>query len=138
MADLKGLMETLTGWSPEEYKGAVLFNTTPHPINFELNGELIEVPQCGVVINATPVEKVAKSEDGIEYVNTVFEKDPESLKILEKLEELFPKVIVVGSIIAAQAYPGRVVGMTPIKGYERVVPSEKRMNPFKFTSFDVR
>lgn len=42
---------------------------------------------------------------------------------------------IVGSIIAAQAYPGEVVAMTPAPGYERVAPAEKRMNPHKFTIF---
>jgi len=41
----------------------------------------------------------------------------------------------VGSIIAAQAYPGQVVAMTPTPGYERVPPAEKRMNPDKFNIF---
>lgn len=42
---------------------------------------------------------------------------------------------VVGSIIAAQAYPGRVVAMTPVPGFERVSPAEKRMRCDKFTTF---
>lgn len=43
--------------------------------------------------------------------------------------------LVVGSIIAAQAYPGVVVAMTPAPGYERVPPAEKRMSPDKFTVY---
>ena len=40
-----------------------------------------------------------------------------------------------GLIIAAQAYPGRVLGMCPAPGYERVAPAEKRMTAQKFTVY---
>jgi hypothetical protein len=43
--------------------------------------------------------------------------------------------VIIGSIIAAQAYPGDVVGMIPVPGYERVAPNEKRVLPDKFTVF---
>ena len=43
--------------------------------------------------------------------------------------------MVVGSIIAAQAYPGLVVAMVPAPGYERRPPAEKRMRPDKFTIY---
>lgn len=42
----------------------------------------------------------------------------------------------VGSIIAAQAYPGQVVAMTPAPGFERVPPAEKLMSCEKFTTFE--
>jgi hypothetical protein len=51
------------------------------------------------------------------------------------LEQSAPKLIIVGSIIAAEAYPGEVVAMCPVPGYERVAPSEKRMRCDKFTIF---
>lgn len=52
-------------------------------------------------------------------------------------EETHPVVTlrIIGSIIAAKAFPGVVFGMTPAKGFERVAPAEKRMNPSKFTTF---
>jgi hypothetical protein len=61
----------------------------------------------------------------------------EELRHLERslLEHGLYKNVVVGSIIAAQAYPGLVVAMTPAPGYERKPPTEKRMRPDKFTVF---
>jgi hypothetical protein len=46
-----------------------------------------------------------------------------------------PKLIIVGSIIAAKAYPGKVVGMCPVPGYEKMTPSEKIMRCDKFIIF---
>jgi hypothetical protein len=43
--------------------------------------------------------------------------------------------MIVGSIIAAQAYPGSIKAMIPCEGYERVPPTEKRMRPDKFTVY---
>lgn len=43
--------------------------------------------------------------------------------------------IIIGSIIAAQAYPGKVCAMIPAPGHERVPPAEKRMRTDKFTIF---
>lgn len=43
--------------------------------------------------------------------------------------------IVVGSIIAAQAYPGDVCAMIPAEGFERVPPEQKKMRPDKFTIY---
>jgi len=43
-------------------------------------------------------------------------------------------ILLIGSIIAAQSYPG-VLAMVPAPGYERVPPAEKRMRPDKFTIF---
>ena len=56
-------------------------------------------------------------------------------KALAKLEQENPDAIIIGSIIAAQAFPGRVLAMVPAPGFERVPPAEKRMRDDKFTVF---
>ncbi len=43
--------------------------------------------------------------------------------------------VVVGSIIAAQAY-ANVVAMIPCKGYEQATHAQERMRPDKFTIFN--
>ncbi len=62
------------------------------------------------------------TDEGREIINCVY-------------REHGPSVLIVGSIIAAQAYPQQVVAMTPAPGYERVPPAEKRMRPGKFTVY---
>ena len=115
--------------------GVSIFNTTPHAINFGVGDEVKEVPTCGVLVNASSSEEVVKTEGGVEFVRTKFTGNDEGRAIIAAMKAANPDAVIVGSIIAAQAYPGEVVAMTPLPGYERVAPAEKRMNPHKFTTF---
>ena len=125
--------------------GKCVVNTTPHPITFlDLNGEIITVPTSVEpgqktspwVINAKAVEETV----GEDLVRTVFVGTPEGEAIIDTIEawakdEGHSNLRIIGSIIAAQAYPGRVLSMCPAPGYERVAPAEKRMTAQKFTVF---
>ena len=115
-----------------------IVNTTPHPIAFDVNGEKVLVP-CdeNCILNAKAVEEPV----GDDLVRTGFVGTDDGEALIKSIEESLEsyasegRLRIVGSIIAAQAYQGRVVAMTPAKGYERVAPAEKRMNPSKFTTF---
>jgi len=114
-----------------------IINVTPHPVTFQnREGNVYIVEPCGVLINARPVEEAAGTHpSGAELVRTRFEADPASAKELDRLERENPGAVIVGSIIAAQAFPGRVFAMVPVPGFERVPPAEKRMRDDKFTTF---
>lgn len=118
-----------------EFKNGVkIVNVTPHPIRFQDGDELVEVEPSGVVINARIEEEVVK--EGVPtFVTSSFKPDKASEEALSKIEKEFPGTLVVGSIIAAQAFQGRVVAMVPVEGFERVPPEEKRMRSDKFTIF---
>lgn len=119
--------------------GVLVVNTTPHPVTIQdINGSLRSVPQCGVLINAKAVETQVSDL----YVSTAFVGDEEGRKIIADIQEWFDEIhipgerlVILGSIIAAQAYPGQVVAMVPVPGYERVAPAEKRMRCDRFTVF---
>lgn len=120
--------------------GVVVCNTTPHPVTIQdVTGELVTVePSEDFVINT----KVKEEQMSPLLVKTVFEATEDGEKRLRSIERCFSEfyrdggvLAVVGSIIAAQAYPGRVVAMTPVPGFERVSPAEKRMRCDKFTAF---
>ena len=115
----------------------MIINDTPHSIRFQnAAGRVYTVEPCGVLVNARPVEEaVGTHPSGAELVRTRFEADPASEEALTKLERENPGAIIVGSIIAAQAFPGRVFAMVPVPGFERVPPAEKRMRDDKFTVF---
>lgn len=115
----------------------MIVNTTPHPISFRAgDGTDYEVPPCGILINARVVETNAgRHQSGAELVKTSFEASPEAIESLDRLEAENPGAIIVGSIIAAQAFPGRVFSLVPVPGFERVAPAEKRMRDDKFTTF---
>lgn len=117
-------------------------NTTPHSITFWSGNEEDEpysIESSGVTISAKPTEiEVPSQWPGVTTVRTQFVPSEDGLEALAKLEAENPGAIIVGSIIAARAYPGRIVAMVPCKGFERVPPTEKRMRPDKFTIFPKR
>lgn len=117
--------------------GVAVVNTTPHSITIEnTDGSVTEVPKS-VILNAKPVERQVSHL----FVKTDFEGTPEGKKIIQQISDGFAAtgktetLVIVGSVIAAQAYPGRVVAMCPVPGYERVAPDQKRMRCDKFTIF---
>lgn len=117
-----------------------IINTTPHPIVFlDAYGTEFTVEPCGVIINATIVEELAETDGQVTLVRTVYQPDARALAALSSLEEeaqqRTERTVIVGSVIAAQAYPGHVFGLVASPGYERVPVAEKRMNPYKFVTF---
>jgi hypothetical protein len=115
--------------------GVTIFNATPHAIRFWREDwiEPVEV-ETDAIVNAKAQEEIASVENGVTFVTTTFVaiKDENYNKAFLAYKN---GAIVVGSIIAAQAFPKTVVAMTPAPGYERVPPDQKRMNPDKFTVF---
>jgi hypothetical protein len=117
----------------------VVVNTTPHPVTIQdIDGTLKEVPQCGHILNGTPVERKV---DDI-FVKTEFVGNDEGRQLIKDIKTLASwatvepyRLVIVGSIIAAEAYPGDAAAMTPVPGFERVPPQEKRMRCDKFTIF---
>ena len=128
-------MNTSLNFEPVNVDGVEIVNTTPHPITFGVGKDLITVP-THVIVNAAPEETFVKEEKNAIFISTTFVKANDGIEIIAAIKKVFPNAIIVGSIIAAQAFPGDVVAMTPLPGFERVAPSEKRMNPHKFTIFD--
>lgn len=124
--------------------GRVLVNTTPHELTFQsLDCELVTVPtsvpkgeKVGFAVLNAKANEVMVADD---LVTTTFSATSEGLDLLEAIEdwaaEKHPNetLRVIGSMIAVNSYPGRVVGMCPAPGFERVPPAEKRMRTDKFT-----
>lgn len=126
----------------KKFGEVVVVNTTPHPVTFDFNSNIEVVgSDKDWLINAR-VEEQPVGDSGL-FVRSNFVAAPDGWGKIEAIEEWFAAtpdyqgctLVIVGSIIAAQAYPGRVFGMTPAPGYERVAPSEKRMRVDKFTTF---
>lgn len=124
--------------------GRILVNTTPHELTFQsLAGELVTVPtsvpkgeKVGFAVLNAKSNEVMVADD---LVTTTFTATPEGLDLLETIErwadENHPNdtLRVIGSMIAVNVYPGRVVGMCPVSGFERAPMGQKRMRTDKFT-----
>jgi len=120
--------------------GLRVFNATPHIIRFwkEDWDEPVEV-EPDTIINATVSEKVAELgggqlRPGVAFVTPRFISNDDGRAVIATALA-GDADLIIGSIIAAQAYPRLVYAMTPAPGYERVPPAEKRANPDKFTVF---
>ena len=116
-----------------------IVNTTPHVIRMTdvVTGEVYEVPPCGILVNAVAKEVTGYGRlGGAELVSVAFVADEDNSVALARLEEQNPEAIIIGSMIAAQAFPGRVCAMIPAPGFERVPTAEKRMRDDKFTIFE--
>lgn len=117
--------------------GVAVVNTTPHPITFQDGDDTVTVSASQeLLLNAVPAEQAV---DDL-LVKTSFSGSSEGMKIIDAIQgtpmpEGARRRLIVGSIIAAQAYRGLVVAMTPAPGYERVAPAEKRMSISKFTVY---
>ena len=120
----------------EEINGLRIFNGTPHPITFWDEGwDGVVVVQSDATISAAVHESLVPSHiPGIEFVTTEFVGTDEGDGVVNSAQAAGADIII-GSIIAAQAFPGQVVAMVPCKGFERVPSAEKRMRWDKFTIF---
>ena len=112
----------------------VIVNCTPHPIRFQDNdGGVVEVQPSGYTLKATPQEIAAGERDGAELVRTTFVASDEGTRELLSIERL--DALAVGSIVSAQAWPGRVFALVPVEGHERKPPAERLYRCDKFTVF---
>lgn len=110
-----------------------IFNATPHSITFLHNDEVIVV-EPDERVDAHPIEVGVGAIGAATLVRTEFVGTDEGRIVIERAKTAGADVII-GSIIAAQAYPGDVLAMVPAPGFERVPPAEKRMRVDKFTTF---
>ena len=118
--------------------GVTIVNTTPHPITFQDGDTLISIDSTPEdIINATVSEEAVLDKGcGVTFVKSKFNGSEEGKAKIERLyNEYGEDAIIIGSILAAQAYPGQVFGMTPVPGFERVAPAEKRMRIGKFVTY---
>ena len=119
--------------------GVEVINATPRSIRFQDGDKIVEIPSSvkegektgPFVINAS----VETMPSGNHLVKSVFTPSEEGEKLIKVINAIKPDAFIIGSIIAAQAYPGKVVGMVPAPGFERVPPAEKRMSCEQFTTF---
>jgi len=122
-----------------------IVNGTPHAITFKGENGDFTVPssvpvgeKTGPAVLSAKQVSVSASDDGL-FVKTEFLPTPEGQDIIDAIRSQFAnedaKTVIVGSMVAAQAYPGQVVQMCPAQGFEHVPPAEKRMDPFKFSVF---
>lgn len=114
--------------------GVKVLNTCNHDVTFQDGEELISVPSA-YLVNAKIEEEYHSEEGSAQFVKIKYVPEEESKKFVNWFRKRNPDVLMVGSMIAALAFPEDIVVMTPVPGYERVRDGQKRKSIEKFTTF---
>ena len=95
----------------------------------------MEVQSSGIIIIADSMEEVVYENEELKLVTPTFISTIGGEDAIQYINEKLPGAIIVGSIIAAQAYPKKIVAMIPHPDFVRVPPAEKKMLTNRFTIY---
>lgn len=138
-----GTVVTIDGVETREKDGIIAcvvggieyVNGNIHPITMDCHGVAINFPVCGLVLTADAKETAAGEYKGVNLVKTAFGQLPATDEALLRIKAAFPQAIVIGSMVAATAYPGDILAMVDAPGYERSAGPEKRKSLNIFLTF---
>jgi len=123
-----------------KYGAFLLVNATPHFLKFD-NGVILEGNQkLAEVLKAKPRETIVKEELGIVFVKTEFEKEEVGELLVNAIREHNRKnptspILLISSIISAQAYGYPVVSPITTPETSRKPPSERIVYIGKFNVY---
>lgn len=115
-----------------------IFNATPHPLNFwDPVTKEVTVAKSDIIINTRPVETVVQKRQGAEFVTVAYQPEDDGLDIIRFIRKDYPDTVIVGSVLAAMAYPGEVVASIPLRGGDRLrsKTASRRVCSDRFTTF---
>lgn len=120
-----------------EIGGKTLINVTPYDTDFMLGANtksqrIESLPPSGTKVSVLRQEPVDHEKDGTQFCKLQYVGTRGGDATIAEIKKQYPNAIIVGSLMAAQAYPGDVVALCPAEGYERVTASEKVYRLDKF------
>jgi len=99
--------------------GVLYLNLTNHPLTMRPDkGEDFTIPSSGLHAHAQKnTDRVLEQyATGVEYRELrFFPEEDEQVKILQDIKWEHPEIIMIGSSIAAQAYPRHIVAPIPVE-----------------------
>lgn len=113
--------------------GLLIYNMTPHPLHFQTDAGIVTAPSDGRV-DAVPITKEVEGNKRYTLNNVRFVADKQTLEELRKIKEAEPDALIVGSMIAAKAYPSLVVYSVPVlrsRGQTRLLVRSDRFSTFR-------
>jgi len=114
-----------------------MVNATGHDIKFQDGfGRVHKMPQTDFIISAKPVITLIKEENGISFVRRTFVPREHSEDMINYIHKIHPHKKIIGSIIAAQAFPGKVFSLVPCRGFEKLAPSKRRARIDQLITFE--
>lgn len=115
--------------------GTYIFNVTPHDLNFVMSdGEVVRVQSDGVV-NAAPSTTDIEVTNKYTLVSVKFYPTQEGSELIENIRRKDADALIVGSVLAAQAYPGLVV--TPVPYAKGSSSFDKRLRLVRSDRFTI-
>ena len=118
--------------------GLEIFNATPHDLNFwDTVTKEVTVAPSDVVINTRPQEAIVDIWNEIEFVAVEYYPEDSGLDLVRFIKAEHPDVLIVGSVLAAMAYPEDVVASIPLRGGDRLKSrtTSRRVCSDRFTTF---
>ena len=108
-----------------------MVNSSPHPFVFD---DGTTVPPCGTTLNAQFVEREVGTDGAVTFVVTDKVPTEEGTAFLDAVPD---GVLVLGSLIAAEAYGFPVVQPvpTPETAGRGTAPADRRVRSDRFTRF---
>lgn len=116
--------------------GVTIMNVTPHDLIFQDdNWDDVVVAPSEFVISADTYDRVVKFHGEAKIVHLEFRARKENVRWIEDMKRRYPNILLVGSVVAAQAYPEDIVAPVPRfrgeRGGKRV--ARPLMNPNRFS-----
>lgn len=114
--------------------GLVICNCTPHPLTMAYEQQVFEIP-VDAFINAKIDNRLIEKHKTYNLVNMIFLPIQEGWDIIKCLNKKYPGALLLGSIIAAKAYPGKIVSPVRLNSarYDKgnIIISSNRFTTFK-------
>lgn len=117
--------------------GTVIYNTTSHELVFWVGGkEQYVIAHPDTIINAAPETRDVLVNSRYTLVSVKFNAISSGWAEIERIKGERADALIVGSMIAAQTYPGDVVASVPFYKKAHVLPQFKKMvRSDRFTIF---
>ncbi len=116
----------------------MLINATPHDLVMtNEDGTEFTLPPSGYTLKAETSSVLLREQNGIQFFATSFSQDANTVRDLITIRNQYPDAIIIGSIVAAQAYPENVVALITTPETCRAEPSKKRYYAYRFTIYYV-
>jgi hypothetical protein len=114
----------------------MLINATPHDlVMVDQDGTECTLPPSGYTLKAETSSVLLREQNGIQFFATSFSQDANTVRDLITIRNQYPDAVIVGSIVAAQAYPEDVVALITTPETIRAEPSKKRYYAYRFTTY---
>lgn len=117
--------------------GEVIYNVTPHELDvWDEEEKKMYTVLTDDVINARAESELLEKRENYVIVHMNYHPTEYGVEVIQRIRRECPRAIIIGSVIAAQAYPGEVFAPSPVK-YSRDRKYKKfgAIHSNRFTSF---